>query len=318
MTQTANNQSLHRVVVLQGGISSEREVSLLSGGGVVKALREAGLEVDVWDPATDSIGMLEEGGYDAAFIALHGKLGEDGSVQGALNCLGLPYTGPGVTASAIAIDKEMTKAVWRANGISVPAGVRLTADATDAELEDAIRRFGATGLVVKPGHDGSSIGVTKIAPEDVSLGTLRDAVRTASSRDVTEVLVEEYIHGREFTIALIDGKALPVIEIIAPQGSYDFQNKYYTDVVRYECPATLEKERTAQLAQSCEKAFRALGCRGWARIDALERPDGTFALLEINTSPGMTPHSLVPMAARAIGLDYAALCLRVLGLAQTD
>lgn len=318
MTQTTSNQQLRRVVVLQGGISSEREVSLLSGGGVLKALREAGLEAEAWDPAVDSVGMLEEGGYDAAFIALHGRLGEDGSVQGLLNCIGLPYTGPGVTASAIAIDKELTKNVWRANGISVPAGVRLSGDASDEALLDAIARFGATGLVVKPGHDGSSIGVTKIAPEAVSLDALRDAVREAAGRDAGEVLVEEYVHGREFTIAVLDGRALPVIEIIAPQGSYDFQNKYYTDVVRYECPAKLEDERAAGLARICEKAFRVLGCRGWSRIDALERPDGSFVLLEINTSPGMTPHSLVPMAARAVGLDYAALCMRVLGLAQTD
>ena len=318
MTQTTSNQQLRRVVVLQGGISSEREVSLLSGGGVLKALREAGLEAEAWDPAVDSVGMLEEGGYDAAFIALHGRLGEDGSVQGLLNCIGLPYTGPGVTASAIAIDKELTKSVWRANGISVPAGVRLSGDASDEALLDAIARFGATGLVVKPGHDGSSIGVTKIAPEAVSLDALRDAVREAAGRDAGEVLVEEYVHGREFTIAVLDGRALPVIEIIAPQGSYDFQNKYYTDVVRYECPAKLEDERAAGLARTCEKAFRVLGCRGWSRIDALERPDGSFVLLEINTSPGMTPHSLVPMAARSVGLDYAALCMRVLGLAQTD
>mgnify|MGYP004680347461 FL=1 len=310
--------ALHRVVVLQGGISSEREVSLLSGKGVIDALRSSGLEVDAWDPAVDSVGMLEEGGYDAAFIALHGKLGEDGSAQGLLNCIGLPYTGPGVAASAIAMDKEMTKCIWHANGISVPAGVRLTGAASDAELEDAVRRFGATGLVIKPGHDGSSIGVTKLGPEEATVDALRAAVHGAAERDAGEVLVEEYIHGREFTVAVIDGEALPVIEIIAPEGSYDFQNKYYTDVVRYECPARLEPERARALARECERAFAAIGCRGWSRIDALERPDGTFALLEINTSPGMTPHSLVPMAARATGLDYAALCMRVLGLAQTD
>ena len=252
------------------------------------------------------MGGLEEGAYDAAFIALHGALGEDGSVQGLLNCIGLPYTGPGVTASAIAMDKELTKNIWRANGISVPAGVRLTAAASDAELERAIAEFGADGVVVKPGHDGSSIGVTKLDRDALSLHSLRAALNAAAERDAAEVLVEEYIHGREFTVAILDGKALPVIEICAPEGSYDFQNKYYTDVVRYECPA------------ACEKAFAVLGCRGWSRIDALERADGTFALLEINTSPGMTPHSLVPMAARAVGLSYADLCLRVLGLARTD
>ena len=162
MTQ-AEEPRLERVVVLEGGISSEREVSLLSGRGVKEALASKGLEVESWDPAVDSVGGLEEGAYDAAFIALHGTLGEDGSVQGLLNCIGLPYTGPGVTASAIAMDKELTKNIWRANGISVPAGVRLTAAASDAELERAIAEFGADGVVVKPGHDGSSIGVASCA-----------------------------------------------------------------------------------------------------------------------------------------------------------
>ena len=317
MTQ-AEEPRLERVVVLEGGISSEREVSLLSGRGVKEALASKGLEVESWDPAVDSVGGLEEGAYDAAFIALHGTLGEDGSVQGLLNCIGLPYTGPGVTASAIAMDKELTKNIWRANGISVPAGVRLTAAASDAELERAIAEFGADGVVVKPGHDGSSIGVTKLDRDALSLHSLRAALNAAAERDAAEVLVEEYIHGREFTVAILDGKALPVIEICAPEGSYDFQNKYYTDVVRYECPAKLPEASAKALAAACEKAFAVLGCRGWSRVDALERADGTFALLEINTSPGMTPHSLVPMAARAVGLSYADLCLRVLGLARTD
>ena len=311
MTQ-AEEPRLERVVVLEGGISSEREVSLLSGRGVKEALASKGLEVESWDPAVDSVGGLEEGAYDAAFIALHGTLGEDGSVQGLLNCIGLPYTGPGVTASAIAMDKELTKNIWRANGISVPAGVRLTAAASDAELERAIAEFGADGVVVKPGHDGSSIGVTKLDRDALSLHSLRAALNAAAERDAAEVLVEEYIHGREFTVAILDGKALPVIEICAPEGSYDFQNKYYTDVVRYECPAKLPEASAKALAAACEKAFAVLGCRGWSRVDALERADGTFALLEINTSPGMTPHSLVPMAARAVWLSYADLCLRVI------
>ena len=264
------------------------------------------------------MGGLEEGAYDAAFIALHGTLGEDGSVQGLLNCIGLPYTGPGVTASAIAMDKELTKNIWRANGISVPAGVRLTAAASDAELERAIAEFGADGVVVKPGHDGSSIGVTKIDRDALSLHSLRAALNAAAERDALEVLVEEYIHGREFTVAILDGKALPVIEICAPEGSYDFQNKYYTDVVRYECPAKLPEASAKALAAACEKAFAVLGCRGWSRVDALERADGTFALLEINTSPGMTPHSLVPMAARAEGMDYGTLCVKLLEGARID
>ena len=309
-----------RVVVFMGGISSEREVSLMSGKGVASALEEKGYEVTTFDPASDSVEMLEAGKFDAAFIALHGKLGEDGSVQGLLNCLGIPYTGPGVEASAVAMDKNLTKLVWRAAGIPVPAGRRVTQ--TDAEktatLEALIQDFGEEGLVVKPDRDGSSIGVTKLLAGEVTVEALRKAIEKAAGEHDEPVLVEEYVHGREFTIALLDGKALPVIEIRAPEGAYDYQNKYFTDVTKYDCPADLPAEKAAEIARLSERAFAALGCRGWARVDALSRPDGSFVLLEINTSPGMTPHSLVPMAARAVGLDYPALCERVLELADLD
>ncbi len=306
---------LGRVVLLMGGVSSEREVSLMSGAGVEKALKSRGVDVTVFDPKTSSLAELEAGRFDRAFIALHGKLGEDGTIQGVLNYLGIPYTGPGVAASATAIDKERTKTIWRAAGIPVPRGVLLHPDAESAALEKAIAELGATGLVVKPAKDGSSIGVTKIRKEDLTVDALRAAISAAGDEDV---LVEEYILGREFTVAVLDGKALPVIEIVAPEGSYDFQNKYYTDVVRYECPANLPEVRAAELMRTVEAAFAVLGCRGWSRVDVMQRPDGSFALLEINTSPGMTPHSLVPMAARAVGMDYSELCLTVLGLARTD
>lgn len=304
-----------RVVVLTGGTSSEREVSLMSGSGVAKALAAAGFDVETFDPASDPIEKLAHGGFERAFIALHGGAGENGTIQGLLNYLGLPYTGPGLAASAIAIDKERTKTVWRAAGIPVPRGVMLRADAPDAALDAAIAEFGAEGLVVKPARDGSSIGVTKLAAGEANRASLRAALEAAGSGDV---LVEEYIHGREFTVAVIGGEALPVIEIKAPEGSYDFQNKYYTDCVRYDCPADLSEAAAADLRTVCEAAFRVLECRGWSRIDVMQRPDGSFALLEINTSPGMTPHSLVPMAARAVGLDYEALCVKVLELAATD
>ena len=305
-----------KIVLLMGGTSSEREVSLMSGSGVKAALESKGVEVDVFDPKTDPVEKLSAG-YAAAFITLHGKGGEDGSVQGLLNYLGLPYTGPGVAASAVAINKELTKAVWRDAGVSVPRGVKLGAAASDEELREAIASFGSSGLVVKPARDGSSIGVTKLQPCDLTLESLRAALEAAALKD-SEVLVEEYIHGREFTVAVLDGKVLPIIEIKAPEGSYDFQNKYYTDCVQYDCPASLSDKEAAELARECEKAFKVLGARGWSRIDALQREDGSFALLEINTSPGMTPHSLVPMAARAVGLDYADLCLKVLSLARCD
>ncbi len=308
-------KSLGRVVLLMGGVSSEREVSLMSGEGVYNALLEKGVDVTKFDPKTDRLETLEKGVFDRAFIALHGRLGEDGTIQGVLNYLNLPYTGPGVTASAMAIDKDLTKRVWKSAGIPVPQGVVLAADASDDELAQVIETLGATGLVVKPAHDGSSIGVTKLNTPTVE--TLRQALAEAATRDQT-VLVEEYIRGREFTVAVLDGQALPVIEIRAPEGDYDFNNKYFGDAVSYDCPAKLNDTETASLSATCEKAFKAIGARGWSRIDAMQRSDGSFVLLEINTSPGMTPHSLVPMAARAVGMTYGDLCVKVLSLAQTD
>ena len=308
--------SLGKVVVFLGGTSSEREVSLMSGTGVIRALESLGVDVTPFDPKTTSLSTLEAGQFDRAFIALHGKLGEDGTIQGVLNYLNLPYTGPGVLACAVAMNKELTKTVWRAAGIPVPRGVLLTPNASEKDLQGAIDDLGATGLVVKPSCDGSSIGVSKLN-HPVSVASLRAAIETAASKG-DSVLVEEYIHGREFTVAVIDGKALPVIEIKAPDGEYDFQNKYFGDAVKYECPAAISEAASAEILALCEQAYRALGCRGWSRIDLLARADGTFALLEINTSPGMTEHSLVPMAARAIGMDYPALCAEVLRLAKTD
>jgi D-alanine-D-alanine ligase len=308
-------ENFGRVVLLMGGISSERDISLMSGEGIYKALTSKGVDVTRFDPKTESLAKLESGHFDLAFNILHGRLGEDGNIQGVLNVLGIPYTGPGLAASAVSIDKEVTKTLWRAAGIPVPQGAMLSPKASDDDIKGVIERFGASGLVVKPARDGSSIGVTKLAKP--TLESVREALRTAGERD-EEILAEEYIHGREFTVGLIDGKALPVIEIKAPEGDYDYRNKYWGNAVSYDCPAKLPADKTAELSALCEKAFRVLGCRGWSRIDVLQRPDGSFALLEINTSPGMTPHSLVPMAARAVGMDYAELCLKVLSLAQTD
>lgn len=308
-------QNLGKVVVLLGGHSSEREVSLMSGEGVLKALREKGVDAHAFDPAREPVEALLQGGYDRAFIALHGGAGENGTIQGLLNFLRLPYTGPGVGASAASFDKEVTKTLWRAAGLPVPEGRVMTGDEDDAALEAVIRELGATGLVVKPGRDGSSIGVSKL--DRPTTASLREALKLAKSL-CDEILVEEYIRGREFTVAVLDGRALPVIEIRAPEGSYDFQNKYYTDVVSYDCPANLSEEESATLRGYCEKAFRAVGARGWSRIDALRRADGRFALLEINTAPGMTPHSLVPMAARVEGMDYGTLCVKLLEGARID
>ena len=275
-------ENLGRVVLLMGGVSSEREVSLMSGEGVHKALVSKGVDVLKFDPKTDSLETLEKGGFDRAFIALHGRLGEDGTIQGVLNYLGIPYTGPGVTASAMAIDKDLTKRVWRSAGIPVPEGVMIDPKADDAVLEEAIACLGATGLVVKPAHDGSSIGVTKLAEPTVA--ALRKALEDAAGVRGDEVLVEEYIHGREFTVAVLDGRALPVIEIRAPEGDYDFNNKYFGDAVHYDCPAKLEDEAAATLGSLCERAFAAVGARGWSRIDALQRADGSHIRFDDNAA----------------------------------
>ena len=277
-------ENLGRVVLLMGGVSSEREVSLMSGEGVHKALVSKGVDVLKFDPKTDSLETLEKGGFDRAFIALHGRLGEDGTIQGVLNYLGIPYTGPGVTASAMAIDKDLTKRVWRSAGIPVPEGVMIDPKADDAVLEEAIACLGATGLVVKPAHDGSSIGVTKLAEPTVA--ALRKALEDAAGVRGDEVLVEEYIHGREFTVAVLDGRALPVIEIRAPEGDYDFNNKYFGDAVHYDCPAKLEDEAAATLGSLCRRRTRLVPHRRAAarrrllraaRDQYVARHDASFA-----------------------------------------
>jgi D-alanine-D-alanine ligase len=306
----ATRTRLGRVAVLMGGFSSEREVSLSSGSEVLKALREAGVDAHGIDPASCSIAQLAGQKFDRAFIALHGKFGEDGTVQGALEYLRLPYTGPGVQSSAICIDKSVTCAVWRANGLPVARGM-LVRDA--AEAGRVFETLGGS-VVVKPVQEGSSIGVVKLRDADEQ--RVREAI--GASLAYGPVLVEERFFGREFTVAVLDGKALPIIEIKAPEGDYDYVNKYTGDAVKYDCPAHLPEEVSSAIRAACEKAFAVVGARGWARIDVMGREDGSFILLEINTSPGMTPHSLVPMAARAVGMSFPELCVHVALSARLD
>lgn len=303
-------KSLGRVAVLLGGMSSEREVSISSGTGVFNALKKSGVDVTAVDPKEVPIETLR-GKFDRVMISLHGHFGEDGSIQGALEYLQIPYTGPGVMASAIAMDKTMTRRVWSACGIPVAPGMTVTSADQAQEVLDTL----GADVVVKPSGEGSSIGVTKLKGADV--GEMREALIQALKFD-THVLVEKRVFGRELTVGLIGGKALPVIEIQAPDGDYDYQNKYFTDVVHYECPAKLEGDLTAKIQETCEAAFAALGARGWGRIDVMLDDSGDFILLELNTSPGMTPHSLVPMAARAVGLSYEALCLTIVSTATLD
>ena len=307
-----------KVAVLMGGVSAEREISLMSGGGVLKALLAKGVDAHAFDPAQKALDDLQKEGFVRCFIALHGRMGEDGAVQGALEYLGIPYTGSGVLASALAMDKVMTKRIWLAEGLPTPRYVCLDADSQRAEYIRSVPDELGLPLIVKPPHEGSSIGVTKV----LGYSQMEDAVRIAARYD-THVLCEEFIEGEEVTCAVMgEGKSaqvLPVVSIAAPEGAYDYQNKYFTDEVKYHCPSGLPAEEENAIGQIVLKAYETLGCRGWGRADLMIRAsDRKPFLLEMNTSPGMTSHSLVPMSAKAAGIGYEDLCLQVLGTAKLD
>ncbi|NIF83416.1 D-alanine--D-alanine ligase [Comamonas sp. Tr-654] len=307
-------KALGKVAVLMGGRSSEREVSLMSGTGVLAALQSKGVDAHKFDPAEQGLDQLKVQGFDRCFIALHGRYGEDGTVQGALELLDIPYTGSGVMASSIAMDKIMTKRIWRFEGLPTPDWRMVdSAEATRAALQD----LGAP-MIVKPARDGSSIGLTKVTNAD----ECARAYELAAQYDA-EVLCEQFIAGDETTCPVLGtgakAAALPVIRIVAPEGNYDYQNKYFTDTTQYHCPSGLPAAEEAEIQRIVEKAFRTLGCRGWARADIMIRAsDRKPFLLEINTSPGMTGHSLVPMAARASGVSYENLCLGILAMSTLD
>ena len=300
-TTTTDPKSLGRIAVLMGGFSSERKVSLSSGSGVLKALQEAGCDAHKVDPAQIDL-MSLRGQFDRAVISLHGRFGEDGCVQGVLEYLQIPYTGAGVRACALSMDKDTTRRVWAQSGIPVAKGFVAT---SPDQAEEILAALGSD-VVVKPSGEGSSVGVFKLQNADAA--TLRGALTEALAFD-KKVLVEERWFGRELTVAVLGGKALPIIEIKAPKGNYDYQNKYFGDAVQYDCPADLTDDVAARVREACERAFAAIDARGWGRIDVMLRDDGSFILLEFNASPGMTPHSLVPMAARAVGMDYRQLCV---------
>lgn len=306
-----------KVAVLLGGASAEREVSLMSGAAVLQALQQQGIDAVAFDPSQQDLSALKALGCTVAYIALHGRWGEDGTVQGALELMGIPYTGSGVMASSIAIDKCMTKRIWQAAGLPTPPWAIAT---NVAEMTAAFERFRLKGhkMIVKPALEGSSLGLTRVEGAH-QLG----AAFEAASKLNGQALCEAWIEGDEVTGALltIDGavQALPLIRIAAPEGNYDFQNKYYSDDVKYHVPSGLPQAEEQQIQRLVRQAFAALGCRGWARADVMI--DGVTRqpyLLEINTSPGMTSHSLVPMAARAMGLSFEQLCLRVLQSARLD
>ncbi len=306
--------NLGKVAVLMGGASAERAVSLMSGEGVLAALRSRGVDAHAFDPAERELAELKHEGFARCFIALHGRFGEDGTVQGALELLGIPYTGSGVMASSLAIDKVMTKRIWRAEGLPTPAWQQVD---SVAATEQAFAELGSP-MIVKPDREGSTIGLTKVTSRE----QCAEAYALAARHDAY-VLCEQFISGDEVTIPVLGtgagAQALPVIRIVAPDGNYDYQNKYFTDTTQYLVPCGLPAGEEAHIQQLVLKAYRTLGCRGWARADVMiDAHTRQPYLLEINTSPGMTGHSLVPMSAKAAGIDYPALCVEVLRHATLD
>ncbi len=296
-----------KVAVLCGGQSAEREISLRSGAAVLAALRARGIDAHAFDPAMRALHELRADGYARAFVVLHGRGGEDGTLQGALDLLGIPYTGSGVLASALAMDKWRSKLLWQALGLPVPDYALLD---QHSDFAAVAARLGLP-LFVKPAREGSSIGIVRVE----RAGDLPDAWREAARHDAL-VLAERAMLGGEYTVAVLGDQALPSIRIVPATAFYDYEAKYFRDDTRYHCPSDLSAADEAAMRALSLRAFQALGCRGWARIDFLRDDGGRPFLLEANTAPGMTDHSLVPMAARAAGIDFASLCVRILELAD--
>ncbi|WP_274008833.1 D-alanine--D-alanine ligase [Escherichia coli] len=303
-----------KIAVLLGGTSAEREVSLNSGAAVLAGLREGGIDAYPVDPKEVDVTQLKSMGFQKVFIALHGRGGEDGTLQGMLELMGLPYTGSGVMASALSMDKLRSKLLWQGAGLPVAPWVALTRAEFEKGLSDKqLAEISALGLpvIVKPSREGSSVGMSKVVAENA----LQDALRLAFQHD-EEVLIEKWLSGPEFTVAILDEEILPSIRI-QPSGTfYDYEAKYLSDETQYFSPAGLEASQEANLQALVLKAWTTLGCKGWGRIDVMLDSDGQFYLLEANTSPGMTSHSLVPMAARQAGMSFSQLVVRILELAD--
>ena len=296
-----------KVAVLLGGPSAEREVSLRSGGMVLAALKRKGVDAHAFDPKDQRLEQLIAQRFDRVFIALHGRFGEDGTVQGALEYLGIPYTGSGVMASALAMDKWRTKLLWQAAGVPTPPYELLTPESDFAGVAD---RLGLP-LMVKPAREGSSIGMSKVSTAE-KVGA---AYELAAEYDQV-VIAERFIEGVEVTAAILKGEALPLIRLETPRVFYDYQAKYFADDTRYICPSGLLEAQERSVQQYALRAFGLLGCSGWGRVDVMLDRAGAPYLLEVNTIPGMTDHSLVPMAARARGIDFEELCVRILETAH--
>lgn len=298
-----------KVAVLFGGRSAEREVSLDSGHAVLDALLRSGVNAEGFDPQTRSVTELV--GFDRAFIVLHGRGGEDGQIQGVLEWLSIPYTGTGVQGSAIGMDKVKTKQIWQGSDLPTAPYRILT---KDTNLDEVIDQLGLP-VIIKPVHEGSSIGMSKVEHKE----DFAAAIAKATQHDAV-VMAEKWITGREFTIVVLNGQALPVIRLAPPKdvAFYDYEAKYQRNDVEYGIPCGLTEEEEKQLQQLTLRAFQAVGAKGWGRIDAMQDEQGNFWLLEVNTVPGMTSHSLVPKAAQAIGYDFDALCVAILEQTLTE
>jgi D-alanine-D-alanine ligase len=315
---TQNHANFGKVAVLMGGQSAERDISLMSGQGVLAALVSRGVNAHSFDPAQRPMSELKADGFDRCFIALHGRFGEDGTVQGALELMGIPYTGSGVMASSIAIDKVMTKRVLVAEGVPMPQHVLLRRGAyTAQDVQKALEILGLP-LIVKPAREGSSIGLSKV----IQASDMAAAVEQAAQLDA-DILCEQFIDGDEVTCPVLgtgsQAYALPLIRIAAEDGNYDYQNKYFTDTTQYLVPCGLPEGEEKAIQALVLQTYRTLNCRGWARADVMiDKRTRKPYLLEVNTSPGMTGHSLVPMSARAVGISYEDLCLEILKSAALD
>lgn len=299
-------KELGKVGVLYGGISAEREVSLMSGAGVHEALCSLGVDAHLFDTQKNSLADLAQAGFDRVFIALHGRYGEDGTIQGALELLQIPYTGSGPMASALAMDKVMTKRLWLQQDLATPAFFVLQSSNDLQNLTNSL----PLPFIMKPPHEGSTVGFSRIE----SVEQVKAAYELAARFDKT-VLAERFIQGRELTVPVLgagdSARALPIIEIVAPDGNYDFENKYYSNETQYYCPADLPTSLSLQVQELARLAYLAVGCEGWGRVDFMLDANQKPWLLEVNTSPGMTTHSLVPMAAKAEGMSYEQLCLQI-------
>lgn len=303
-----------KIAVLFGGTSAEREVSLNSGAAVLAGLREGGVDAHPVDPKEVDVTQLKAMGFDKAFIALHGRGGEDGTLQGLLELIGMPYTGSGVMASAISMDKLRSKLLWQGRGLPAGKFVWLTRQQYEQGLDAAAQAsIAALGLplFVKPSCEGSSVGISRVNQAEALPAALQEAFRHDD-----DVLVEAFLSGAEYTVGIVGDEILPSIRIQTASEFYDYEAKYISDDTQYFCPSGLSAEKEAELQTLVLAAWRALGCSGWGRVDVMVDGDGNFQLLEVNTSPGMTSHSLVPMAAKQAGYSFPQLVARILELAD--